>query len=61
MLILTRCIGKSLVIGENINVTILEIKGNQVRLGIHAPRAIAVHREEIYRQIRKQEKQPKTN
>ena len=52
MLILTRRIGESIVIGKNVKVTVLSIKGNQVRLGIDAPRTISVHREEIYQRIR---------
>ena len=51
MLILTRRIGESIVIGKNVKVTVLSIKGNQVRLGIDAPRTISVHREEIYQRI----------
>ncbi len=54
MLILTRKSGESINIGEEIKITILEIKGNQVRVGIQAPRNVAVHREEIYQLIKKQ-------
>jgi len=51
VLILTRKIGESLVIGDDVVVTLLSIKGNQVRLGIKAPQNISVHREEIYQRI----------
>ncbi len=51
MLILTRRIGEVIKIGDDISITILEVQGSQVRLGILAPREIAVHREEIYQRI----------
>ena len=48
MLILTRRVGESLMIGDNVTVTVLGVKGNQVRIGVNAPRDVAVHREEIF-------------
>lgn len=54
MLILTRRVGESLMIGDEINVTVLGIKGNQIRIGVNAPRDVTVHREEIYARIQKE-------
>ena len=51
MLILTRRVGESLMVGDEITVTVLGVKGNQVRLGVDAPRDVSVHREEIYNRI----------
>ncbi len=52
MLILTRRIGESVMIGDKVTVTVLGVKGNQVRLGVNAPRDVSVHREEIYERIK---------
>ena len=54
MLILTRRVGETLMIGDQITVTILGVKGNQVRVGVHAPKDVSVHREEIYERIQKE-------
>ncbi len=61
MLILTRRVGETLMIGDDISVTVLGVKGNQVRVGVNAPRDVAVHREEIYDRIKKESEQPRDN
>ena len=54
MLVITRKLGERITIGDNIVVTLLEVKGSQARLGIEAPRNISIHRQEIYERIRKE-------
>ena len=55
MLILTRRVGETVMIGDNVTVTVLGVKGNQVRVGVNAPREIAVHREEIFDRIKREQ------
>lgn len=54
MLILTRRVGETLMIGDNVAITVLGVKGNQVRLGVNAPKDVTVHREEIYQHIQRE-------
>jgi len=66
MLILTRRVGETVMIGDDVTITVLGVKGNQVRVGINAPKHVAVHREEIYERIKREQQteevteQPKT-
>ncbi len=55
MLILTRRVGETVMIGNEVTVTVLGVKGNQVRVGVNAPKDVAVHREEIYERIKREE------
>ena len=55
MLILTRRVGETVMIGNDVTVTVLGVKGNQVRIGINAPKDLAVHREEIYQRIKREQ------
>ena len=57
MLILTRRVGETLMVGDEITVVVLDVKGTQVRLGINAPRDVAVHREEVYDRVQKERMQ----
>ncbi len=54
MLILTRRIGETLMVGDEVTITVLGVKGNQVRIGVNAPKDVAVHREEIYQRIQRE-------
>lgn len=58
MLILTRRVGETLNIGDDITVTVLNVKGNQVRIGVNAPKDVTVHREEIYEKVQQEKSQP---
>lgn len=55
MLILTRRVGETVMIGEEVTVTVLGVKGNQVRIGVNAPKHVAVHREEIFERIKREQ------
>ena len=55
MLILTRRVGETVMIGDEVTITVLGVKGNQVRVGINAPKHVAVHREEIYERIKREQ------
>ena len=61
MLILTRRVGETVMIGNDVTVTILGVKGNQVRVGINAPKNVAVHREEIYERIKREQQGDSTD
>lgn len=58
MLILTRRVGETLIIGDDVTITVLGVRGNQVRIGVNAPKNVSVHREEIYERIRKEKEEP---
>jgi len=61
MLILTRRVGETLIIGDDVSVTVLGVRGNQVRLGVDAPKDVAVHREEIYQKIQSEKGGPSSD
>ena len=60
MLILTRRVGETLMIGESVSVTVLGVKGNQVRIGINAPRNVSIHRKEVFEEIQQENRQAST-
>lgn len=55
MLILTRRVGETVMVGDDVTITVLGVKGNQVRIGVNAPKHVSVHREEIYQRIKKEQ------
>ncbi len=61
MLILTRRIGETLMVGDNVSITVLGVKGNQVRIGVNAPKEVSVHREEFYQRIQREKGQGRAN
>jgi len=61
MLILTRRVGETLMVGDDVSITVLGVKGNQVRIGVNAPKDVSVHREEIYLRIQEETEQTQTS
>lgn len=61
MLILTRRVGETLMVGDDVTLTVLGVKGNQVRIGVNAPKDVQVHREEIYLRIQKEKEEGRRN